>query len=364
MPPLGGADFKQVLLGGLLPLGLLALIALALWRFRATLVLLALAAVCAVVAEYSYASRDACTYCAERNLLPLAPIGLALVAVGIYALMTLGSRLYTWIGVGAIVVIAAAVGQRARVELRRFTNSSYFLETSTRKALAKLPSGASVQLEGFDASLLAQAEEGYTYVLANERAPGRVSVVTATNPFNGLAYLTFNNAHVPAVTFSPGYDYVLTRVPGIQTGRRVVARDGPIALEARARPFDVLPIDGLAVPVTRLDPSGIAWVQPPTPLTLLVTGRSGPAQVQVALEFRTREPVTVSSQVGVRARQRGDKLSVCVRATGRAPIWTATVTLQAAYFPTPVPAGEFPPAVPQEGIALTAMHAATGACSP
>lgn len=362
MPPLGQGGFKQLLLGGVLPLGMLVLVAIALWRYRSTLVLLALAIVCAVVAEYSFASRDACTYCAERNLLPIAPLGAVLVALGVFALIASGSRWAKLVGIVAGVVVVLAVAQRVHVELQRFSNASYFLDTGNRVVLAKLPPGATVQLEGYDAGIQAQAEEGYVYFLANEHVPGRVSVVTATDPYQGLAYLTFDNASVPADTFSPYYDFVLTRLAGIKTARRVIARSGPIALEARARPLDVLPIDGIAVPIVRLDPEGIAFVQ--GPLAFYLTGNVRNSHVWAYLKFRLSVPVRIPPQRGVRFRQHGQTLTVCAPANGVSPLRIATLSMSASLVPGPVPAGLFPAPVPLHGIALTEMLAAIGSCRP
>ena len=365
MQALGAGGFKQLVLGALIPLCFVGLIVFALWRYRSALVLVVLAGACALVAEYTFASRNACTYCAARNLLPLAPIGAVLIGLGVSALLISGSRTRVVFAVLGAALVTVAVAQRARVELERFVNSSYFLDSANRAMLSKLPRTTGLlQLEGYDASFQAQAEEALTYFLATEQHTGKVSLVTATNEYQGLAYLTFGNKFVPAVTFSPNYGYVLTRFGGVRTERSVIARSGGTALEERARPLDVTPIEGLAVPLARLDPSGIPWVQPHSSLVLYVTGIADAAQVWASLTFRLSEPVTVPPQPGVRTLLRGKVLTACVPATGSSPLRIAMLRLSAQPVPGPVPEGLFPPPVPLEGIALTGMRAVAGACSP
>jgi hypothetical protein len=266
------------------------------------------------------------------------------------------------LGIAVAALVVVAVGQRARVELTRFSHGSYFLDTANRAALSKLPSRTrAIQLEGYGQTLSAQAEQSLVYHLANEHARGRVSIVLGSDLNNAIEYLDFGVVERPGPEFHADYDYVLTRFAGITTGRRLIARSGGIALEQRTSALDVLPYSGLEAPLERLDTSGTAWVQPGVPLQLYVTGEGG-NHVGVRLTFQTIEPVTVVPQPGVRARQDHGVLVVCAPATGFAPIRQASLLLDGQPVSPPQPTGTFPPPVPFEGIALTAMHATSGRC--
>jgi hypothetical protein len=362
LPPLGVGGVKELALGGLVPAVMLVLIVIGVRRHPPALALVALAAVFGLVAEYSYASQDACTYCAERVLLPLAPIAAVLVALGLRALLASPGRLMRVLGVAAAVLVVVVVGQRARIELTRFVQSSFFLDSANRAVLDRLPpDAAAVHLEGYGQTFNAQAEQPLVYHLANERVPGRVSISFGSNLRNAIQYLNFGAERPAGPEFRPGYSHVLTRFAGIDSGRAVVARSGPIALERRTRPLDVVPYAGLAAPLARLDPSGTAWVQPDQPLRLHVVGReAGP--VWARLTFRASVPLAIPRQAGVRARRSGDTTVVCVRAAGAPPVRDAGLRVSATTVPAPVPPGLFPPAVPSRGVALAAMEGVAGRC--
>lgn len=363
MPTFTTGDFKQILLGVLLPIVFFGFIVLGLRRYRAGLVLVALAGVCALVAEYAYTSRSACTYCAERDLLPLAPIVIVLVALGLATALAMPQRWARLLGAAGAVIALVAVGQRARVELIRFANGSYFLDSANRSVLAHLPRKArAIQLEGYGQTLHGQAEQPLVYYLANERARGHVSIILGANVNNSLEYLDFGVVKPAGPEFHSNYDYVLTRFAGIKTGRRLIARSGAIALEQRTQPLDVTPYSGLAAPLARIDSSGTAWVQPGTPLEFYVVGNAG-SHVWTRLTFRTSEPVETAPQPGLTYRQQGDTLVACVTSTGPAPIRRATIQLNATPVTPTIPPEEFAAPVPAEGIALTAMRAGSGRCT-
>jgi hypothetical protein len=363
MPPLGTGGFKQVLLGALLPLVFIGFIVVGVRRHRSTLALVALAGICAIVAEYAYASREACTYCAERDLLPLAPIAVVLLALGLATMLAMPGRWLRVVGIAGVVLVVVAVGQRARVELTRFANGSYFLDSANRSALSYLPHNATaVELEGYGQTLFAQAEQPLAYHLANEYARGRVSIVLGSNLNNALEYLDFGPVESPGPEFHPGYDYVLTRFATIGTDRRMIARSGAIALEQRTQSLDVTPYAGLEAPLERLDTSGVAWLQPGVPLRLDVVGTGG-RHVWAKLTFHTAEPLSVPPQPGVHARLRGSTLTACVATTGAPPVRQASLTVVAAPMAGPTPHEQFPPPVPFEGIALTSMRAVADRCT-
>jgi hypothetical protein len=363
MPSLASGGLKQLFIGGVLPLVFLGFIVLGLRRYRPALALVALAGVCAVVAEYSYASRSACTYCAERNLLPLGPIVAVLIALGLCALLAMPARWARVAGIVGAVLVAGVVAQRARVELRRFSEASYFLGSADRSAIAHLPPGhGAVLVEGFGASTYAQAEQPLVYHLVNERSGGRASIILGTDAGNALEYIDFGNIEPPGPTFDPGYRYVLTRFGGVATARPVIARSGPVALERRASPLDVTPYAGLAVPLERLDPAGVPWLQPHVPLKLYVTGDDGGRPAWARLTFVARSSVVVPRQTGVRARVTGHVVIACVRAAGVAPVRRATIRIVGAATLAVAPGEEFQPRMPLEGVALTAMQAVVGRC--
>ncbi len=360
-----GSSFHELLLGGVIPLAFAAVILIAVRRYRPALALLVLAGVCAVVAEYSFASRQGCTYCAERNLLPLTPIAVVLLGLGVYALWQLPGRWWRWLGPVAALLVVVAVGQRTRVELTRYSHGSYFLDSANRSLLGRVPvDGSPVALEGYDAGISAQSEEALTYFLAVERLDGRVTLPTNANNHGGLGYLTFGNPSGPWPSFNPGYAYVLSRLGGVSTARDVIARSGPIVLARRARPLDVLPFFGLGESFSRLDPRGTAWVQPGEPLIMYVTGYTPASQVWARLTFSVHEPFKLTGQPRVRTRVRGTTLSACVPADGFSPLRVAELTISAAPQLGPYAAESFPPAPPFEGIALTSMRGVAGACRP
>jgi hypothetical protein len=177
---------------------------------------------------------------------------------------------------------------------------------------------------------------------------------------SSLAYLGEANPANPQLI--PGYRYVLTRLAGVQTGRRVIARTGSLALEERSGPLDATVVSGLGLPLVRLDDQGLAWVE--GPLHLIVTGGdSTPAWV--ALRFHYVVPVSVPRQPGVHARLLpGGTLAACVRTTGAAPIRKGTITLAFAPLPGVVPSEPFALSEPPQGVQLTAVRAVSHCSLP
>ncbi len=364
LPGLTTGGFKQILLGVLLPLAFLGYVAVGLRRYPRALALVAMAAICAVAAEYSYVSQQSCTYCAERVLLPFGPIAAVLIALGVCAVVASHSRWWQAAGAIGVLLVLVPVAQRARIELIRFANDSYFLDRANAALLSRVPSGrGAIEEEGYGASVAAQAEQPLVYHLINERAPGRVSIVLGSDAGNAIQYLDFGPPRLPpGPEFNPRYRYVLTRLAAVATDRRTIARRGGIALEERTQPLDITPFDGLAVPLERLGERGVAWVQGQTPLRFYVAGYGG-SSVWGRLTFRTTVPVSVPRQPGVRTRLSAGTLTACVRATGQAPTRQVQITIKADVTPGPVPRETFPPGMPLEGLALTSMRALTGGCT-
>jgi hypothetical protein len=347
LTPLNVGGFKQILLGALIPLVLLAFAVVAVRRHRVALALLGLAAIVAVLAYGAYASQDACTYCGERYLLALAPILAVLLAVGLAVALGSPSRMWKVVGIGGVVLVVAAVGQRTRVELDRFADTSYFFDTANRSALQALPAdGKPLQVEGYWAGPSAQAEQPLAYHLATNRAGSRVSLSLGSAAGNALQYLDFGQVLPPGPEFHADYRYVLTRFSGVATDRRLIVRRGPVSLLERTQPLDVTPYTGLGLPQARLDGSGVPWVQPGATLGFYVVGAARD-RVWARLTFDTATPIRVPKQHGVRARSHGTQVTVCVPATGKAPIRNAAVAM---------------PVVAVGAVRLTAMHAVSGRC--
>jgi hypothetical protein len=365
---LGGlwsGGLKQIVLGIVLPLVFLSISVIGLRRYPAAACLIVVAVVAAAVGEYTYASQQNCTYCAERDLLVFAPIVPVLIVLGLAALLAMASRWAQLAAVAGAVLLVVSVAQRTRIELRRFSQGSYFLPSSNREAVKALPAGkGAVQLEGFEAGGGAQAEQPLMYHYVNYRAPGRVSIIAGSDVGNAIQYLDFGTLHLPpGPEFDPDYRYVLSRLPAIATDRQVLVRARGVALERRTQPLDITPFAGLATALSSVDANGTAWVQPQYPLQMYLVGRDGGRPAWGRLTFHSTVPVVVPRQPRVRWAQSGNTLTVCVRATGPEPVRAVNLSLRAEVVPGTPPLEMFPPAMPLEGLSLTAMRAVTGRCS-
>ena len=139
LTPLGAGGFKPILFGALIPLVFAGFAGLAIRRLRIAIVLLALGVAFGLAAVYAYRSADACTYCGQRYLLGLAPILVVLLALGLWQSLRSPSRIWRVAGIAGALLVVAAVGQRARVELDRFADTSFFFDIANRSALEELP---------------------------------------------------------------------------------------------------------------------------------------------------------------------------------------------------------------------------------
>jgi hypothetical protein len=353
---LGSAPVKQVLIGVILPLIFIAVIVFGLKRHRSGLILVPLVLVVSAMAEYTSASHH-CSYCTDRTLLPIAPLGIGLLVLGVAALATAPAVWLRWSAVAVAAVALVAVGERTRQERLRFADGSYYLESGNRALLSHLPPHPGpVNVEGYgEDPAHAPGELPLVYFQVAERNHEDVSLSSEYTDYSSLAYLGGPNAANSWLKLD--YRYVLTRLGGVQTGRAVIARAGPLALEERTSSLDATVVSGLAVPPVRLDGQGLAWVL--GPLHLLVVG-GGPGPAWISLRFQTIVPVTVPGQSGVRARfERPGILKACVRATGTAPLRRGTIRLSAPLLPGVVPDEPFAVPEPPQGVQLIAMRAVT-----
>ena len=224
-------------------------------------------------------------------------------------------------------------------------NGSYLLNTQAREALAALPRNAGpVEIEGFGQGPAAPMEEPLVYNLVDEKTDGNMSLPTDRDDNAGLAYLGGTEPLGPA--FKPDYRYVLTRMAGISTDRRVLARHGTIALEERTEPLDVTINGGVSVAAAWEDPTGTAWFNPNRPLHFVILGFPGqpglglgsaevhgPGQAgQASRRFGVQQPRNHANlRVGLRrATGPGDRIPGGVRAparpAGEAPLLRPTTT--------------------------------------
>jgi hypothetical protein len=352
---------SEVLGSAILPAIFIVVILVGLWRHRQGLVLVSIILVFAALAEYASVAHQ-CSYCVDRNTLPSAPPAIVLLTLGIVALATSGHRWMRWSAIAVAVVAVIAVGVQTRNERQLFAAGSYFLNDDERALVSDLPAHAGpVDLEGFGENGVldqAVAELPLVYSMAYERNHGEVSMPSESFNYNSLAYFGGPNSHNPQ--FTPNYRYVLTRLGGVQTGRRVLARAGPLALEERTSPLDATVTSGIAMPMVRQDTEGLPSIIGPLHL-LLVGGGSAPAWVMLRLQ--TIAPAEAPPQSGVRARVTPHELTVCVQATGTAPVRQATLELRGVLYKVPLPAEKFAVAEPPQGIRVRTMRAVDH-CTP
>lgn len=356
---LGSATFKQVLLGVILPGVVIAVMVAGAKRLRSALVLAPAALIFAAMAWY-VSSSHGCSYCTDRTLLPIAPLSIGMLAIGIAALAMAPSRWTRALGIVVAIGVLVTIGQRTRQERLRFSDDGYFLDAGDAAMLSHLPAHAGpVDLEGFGEipNGAPPGELPLVYMLTAERNDEEVSLPTEYDEYNALAYFGGLNAADPH--FHPQYKYVLTRVGGVQTGRRVIARTGPLALEERTSALDASVVAGITTPFLRFNASGLPWVS--GPLHMILAGASAaPAWIEV--HFRTLVPVTVPAQATVTASVTPGEVTACVLARGQSPLRRATIELSAPQLPGVIPHEPYAEAEPAQGIQLVGLQA-TSHCS-
>jgi hypothetical protein len=351
---LADAPAHEVLIGVVLPAVFVFIIIIGLWRQRPSLFLLPAVVICAALGTYVSRAHN-CSYCTNRNLLPMAPLGIGLLTLGVATLATAHRRWLRWAGLGGAILVVIAVSTRTRQERLRFSAGAYFLDGANRALLAKLPGHPGpVDIEGYGQNPgKAPGELPLVYYLTSEHNHGEVSVPSEYVDYAGLAYLGESNPANPQ--FRPSYRYVLTRFGGVQTGRRVIAWTGSLAIEERSGPLDATVVSGVAVPPVREDSNGRPWVE--GPVHILVVGGDS-SRAWISLRFKSIVPVSVTHQPGVRSRLLPDgTVAACVRATGAAPLRRASIGLAFAPLPGVIPTEPFGIPEPPRGVQLTAMRA-------
>jgi hypothetical protein len=364
LPHLGALTTHETLNSIFVPLALAGVVGYGIWRHRATAIAVPVAAVAGLLAYYTM-EHNQCSYCVQRNLLVIEPLTVAGIGAGLAALLATHRRAPRLLA-GAIAVVALiAIGDKALDLSRREADAAYTLDRQTRQALAAIPApaSASLELEGFGQGPKAQMEDPLAYSATYEALGHPPSIAAESDDNHGLQYL--GGPRPVGVEFDPGYRYVLTRLAGIHTARRTIARYGPIALQERAQALDALVTSGVDVALARNDPSGLAWVQN-MPVTVWVTGALPAQRVWVQLDFQvtTPGPVNVGRANGVptRTRRTGSNLAVCLEVPGHTALRRAAVPL--GFSPiTQLPAPEeYGIPDPPRGLRLAAVYALAHPC--
>jgi MFS family permease len=321
------SGIAQWVVGVLLPLTFIAVCVYAFVRLpRARLVIGLVVFACAQA--FATASSLDCSYCAQRTLFSLSPIIPAVLAGGLYALLRAPGRGRD-LGVALGTLAVVAVGVTGWSAMQRMKDGVVSMPSQRLENLAehiKDDTSGGIALEGFDAVPLASwLELPVTYNVVKQANPQRLSIVADHIDYGGFSYYGTRPADSPVYT--PDYKWVLTRIGGFDHGRQEIYRQGPISLQKRAEPFDVIVARGVAVDQQYLDSAGVPWVQnfpqpqlgyQQGPLTLQVAA-SDEGTAYVRFELRG-EGLSVKRQPGmVRTRPAPGVLDVCMPAPGPAP---------------------------------------------
>jgi hypothetical protein len=361
LPHLAGQSLWELGTSVGVPLVLLAVIGYGLWRHRAATAIVAVVAAAAALA-YQTATANDCSYCAQRNLMVIAPIAMGLIGIGVAAMRAAGGRI-ALLSLAVCAMLVPAVAVKASSVIKRTSYGAYILDPGVEKVLNRLPhDGRPVEIEGFGLGALAPMEEPLAYNRADEVTSAPLSVAAETDPNRGLLYLGGPRPVGIGAEFQPAYRYVLSRVADVRTpNRRTLARSGPIALQERTGDLDVTLTAGAAVALGWQDPRGQAWVQPQAPLTLWVVGGPSGQDVWLHLALDAAGP---TKAVGERlsARQNGRRLDVCMRLAGQPPLRRALATFTFAPVAAPPGPNEYALPQPPRGLRLTEMQASTQSC--
>ncbi|MET0602636.1 MAG: hypothetical protein ABW167_11655 [Baekduia sp.] len=367
LPSLHGQPLSQLLVSIVIPLILLAVIVYGVRRHRVALAGLAVIAGAVVLANRT-ATADSCSYCAQRNLLVVAPVAMALIGIGVAALRARGGRL-ALIALGVAGLTVVAVASMARHTVLRTLEASYVFEEQINVVLKHLPDQRGpVEVEGFGQLYLAPMAEPLAYDRVNEVTDAPVSIPMEQADFAGLLYL--GGARPIGVEFRPDYRYVLTRVPDVAVPtRRTIARSGHIALQERTGDLDVTVTSGFATPEAYQPDPATAWVRPATAMRFWVIGGSAkPAWLQVRLKATVPVKVdggalTVSSAgQAVTSRSSGGEVIACTPVGGPPPVRRADLYFTFTPEPQRPLESQYAAPDPRTGVELTAMSVSSRSC--
>ena len=338
----------------LLPALTILLAALGVWRFRAWAFLLLPGAVSLALAYYGFEGQD-CGYCGGRALLAITPILAVLASFGLVAAAALirargappGAGTGIAAAAGLVLIAFAFAGDRALAE--RLVDSGYMLRGEARE-VSDAASGE-VLLEG------AGVGHPYTSFFESSVLPQQLREATGESPlldWKGLAIALFPEQYPPGLIENPDYRFVFTRLADVESGRRVVAEDGPYALEERVAPLDATVVNGVVADLAQRDPSGTARVTGPMTV-LLADSERRPANVILELAGPAADSLRLGGR-GEIAREDGRAL-VCVPAPGSEPVRRVEVPLrfEAPTYALPDEAHELP--IPEATLELESLSA-------
>jgi len=352
LPHLGGQPFSQLLVSVALPAVLVAVIAYGLWRHRVAWAGVAVIVAAAVLANRT-ATAENCSYCAQRNLLVVAPVAMVLLGVGLAAMRARrGVTAVLAMAVGAVALVAVA--NMARHPALRLMYGSYVFDEQINTVLRQLPDQRGpVQVEGFGQTFEAPMNDPLAYHRVNEVTAAPVSLAMETDDTKGLAYL--GGPRPIGLEFRPDYRYVLTRLPDIRVPtRRVIARSGPVALQERTGNLDVTLNSGTFAPQAWQHDAGTAWVQSGVPVNFWVIGGVS-RTVWLRVTLRASVPLKAAG-ASVTALRQGRTVFVCMPVQGPPPVRRADMYFTFEGHPPPSLKNEYALPYPTSGVKLVEMR--------
>ena|GEM_PF-1446270 len=328
-----------------IPLLIVLVAILGIRRSRATWAPLVFIVISALIATKQVAL-DSCTYCEDRSVLPVAPTALFVIFTAIASLNLRANLRGRSVVAAATASLLCFAGLSLNNERERFASEGIFLPDAIQTAIANIPRTVRpVELEGF-------GTVPFPAVLGEE-APAYEALSEATS--HGISYLghepgdgvpdALGASTVPAKpSFHANYQYVLTRIPQIATGREIIFESDGVAVELRHEPLDVTIEAGLASPMVPSANGRVAgWVN--GTLTFVVTGNNHNAE-RLKLKFiLPNSKIRVQVQTGTRLSRSGTILDECIPVTGSSAVRTVH-----AFVPANV------------GIVLSYMQASYGRC--
>jgi len=357
LPRLGGS-LKEWAAGAVAPVALVVVAVVGAYRFAAARFVVVLVPAAALLAIYSY-GETRCSYCVQRNLLPLAPVGALLVAAGTAALWSF-QRTWTKAVAAAVAVLTlTAVGHKSSVVARRANDGAYMLPASFRAVSEALGDRRGpILIEGAGATFAAPFELPSIYNAINERTAERLAINPEIDDYRGLLYL--GGTRPLTSEYTSAYRLVLSRLAGIRTDRSTILRRGPFAVQRRAGVVDVAVAGGVAADGDEYDLAGIAWVQ--GPMTFWVSAlTSRPVWLRLVLTGPQAASVRPSGAVPVR-RVLG-AATLCVPVAGRGTLRRVIVPVALKPMADGPPRRLFdlrPP--PTRGLRLSEMRASSVPC--
>jgi hypothetical protein len=294
------------------PLAILCGIGFAVRKRPVLLGLGAVLAITVLLAHVTWVDYN-CSYCIDRNLLVDAPLLSAAFALGLGLLFASKRRTHKAAAVAAGLIGLIGIYNQLHTGHQWIKQAAFSFDHQTRTVLArvpKLPEGM-LALEGFSQTYpSAPIENPTVYAAARSAAGSAPSTDPEAGDYSGFAYMTGQRPLTNQL--NPAYRYVLTRVGSVQTARRTIFQNGPIALQQRVDPLDVLLISGYGATFVRADPAGSAWIQ--RALLLFASGGIPGEPIHVTVQTQVTSSASVAATPGVLVSRSGAMLDVCADA--------------------------------------------------